>query len=37
MIEKFWEKIGENLAGEWKVQDLALPLFFWGGVFCFGL
>lgn len=33
MIEKFWEKIGENLAGEWDLRKLGPALAFWGGGF----
>ena len=31
MIEKFWEKIGENLVGEWDLRKLGPALAFWGG------
>jgi hypothetical protein len=31
MIEKFWEKIGENIAGEWDLRKLGPALAFWGG------
>jgi hypothetical protein len=37
MIEKFWEKIGENLAGEWDWRRLGPALVFWaGGILIWG-
>lgn len=31
MLDKFWDKIGENLAGEWNIRVLTVAFAFWGG------
>jgi hypothetical protein len=38
MLDKFWEKIGENLAGDWDVRIFTLAFIFWGsGLAFYGL
>ena len=30
MLDKFWDKIGEDIAEQWNIKTFSMSLLFWG-------